>query len=169
MKRDVDAVTREIGKRLREDLRKPGDFSRVHVLPHSGQDVPDDVDARLVVLDIDHAYSKDKGNAAEAMAKEILESRGNAPRLYRNTLVFLAVDQARLQDLDEAVRRFLAWQSIVDEKEGLNLDPQQVKRRRQNILGRDGRIGHIASCRVGAADHLAPGHPAAGQRDRVRP
>jgi hypothetical protein len=47
--------------------------------------------------------------------------------LFRNTLVFLAVDQARLQDLDEAVRRYLAWESIVAETETLNLDPHQEK------------------------------------------
>lgn len=33
----------------------------------------------------------------------------------------------RLQDLDEALRRFLAWDSIVAEKEVLNLDPHQVR------------------------------------------
>jgi ribosomal protein L10 len=37
-----------------------------------------------------------------------LETRGNTPRLYRNTLVFLAADKTRLQDLDEAVRTYLA-------------------------------------------------------------
>ena len=103
----------ELDKRLRADLRKTGDFSRVHPLPQSGADVPDDLDARLVVLGIDHPYSKEPGSAAEAAAKAILESRGNTPRLYRNTLVFLAADKTRLQDLDEAVRRYLAWESIL--------------------------------------------------------
>ena len=73
-------------------------------MPQSGADVPDDLEARLVVLDTEHPYSKEAGNLAEAAAKSILESRGNAPRLYRNTLVFLAADKTRLQDLDEAVR-----------------------------------------------------------------
>jgi hypothetical protein len=41
--------------------------------------------------------------------------------------VFLAADKVRLQDLDEAVRRYLAWQSILEEKEALNLDPHQVR------------------------------------------
>jgi hypothetical protein len=74
-----------------------------------------------------HPYSKDAGNAGEAAAKAILESRGNAPRLYRNALVFLAVDKTRLQDLDEAVRRYLAWESILTEKDTLDLSPHQVK------------------------------------------
>jgi hypothetical protein len=37
------------------------------------------------------------------------------------------VDKTRLQDLDEAARHYLAWESILAEKEMLNLDPQQVK------------------------------------------
>ena len=124
LKRDPDKVTHEINERLRAELndpRKRGDFSRIHPLPQSGQDVADDLDARLVVLSVDHPYSKEAGNAAEAMAKSILESRGSSPRLYRNTLVFLAVDKTRLQDLDEAVRRFLAWDSILNEQETLDL------------------------------------------------
>ena len=32
-----------------------------------------------------------------------------------------------MQDLDEAVRRFLAWESILAEKDALNLDPLQVR------------------------------------------
>ncbi len=129
LKRDPvpDKVAQELDTRLRADLRKTGEFSRIHPVPKSGADVPDDLDARLVVLSADEAYSKESGNAAETAARAILESRGNAPRLYRNTLVFLAADKARLQDLYEALRRFLAWDSILSEKETLNLDPHQVR------------------------------------------
>ena len=140
LRRNPDAVAQELDKRLRADLRKAGDFSRVHPLPPSGQDVPDDMDARLVVLSIDHPYSKEAGNRAEAEAKAILRSRGNTPRLFQNTLVFLAVDQARLQDLDEAARRYLAWDSIVAEKETLNLDPHQVKQAETQKGSADGAV-----------------------------
>jgi hypothetical protein len=104
------------------------------------QDVPDDTDARLVVLGIDHPYSKEPGSAAERAAKAIFESRGNTPRLLRNTLVFLAVDQTRLQELDEAVRRDLAWESILSEKEALNLDPHQVKQAETQKASADGAV-----------------------------
>ena len=53
LKRDPDKVVQELDGRLRADLCKTGDFSRIHPLPHTGQDVPDDLDARLVVLGID--------------------------------------------------------------------------------------------------------------------
>jgi predicted AAA+ superfamily ATPase len=127
LERDLDKVRIEIDARVRVDLRKTGDFGRIHSLPRSGADVPDDLDARLVVLPPEHAYTRDEGNAAEVAAKAILESRGNMPRLYRNTLVFLAADKVRLQDLEDAVRKYLAWSSIVAEKEALNLTPFQVK------------------------------------------
>ena len=116
LKRDPDKVMQELDGRLRKDLERKGDFSRIHPLPQSGQDVSDDLDARLVVLGINHPYSKEPGSAAEAAAKAILESRGSSPRHYRNTLVFLAADKTRLQDLDEAARKFLAWESILTEK-----------------------------------------------------
>jgi hypothetical protein len=140
LKRDPDKVVNEIDRRLKLDLRNVGEFSRLHPMPHSGQDVSDDPDARLVVLGIDYPYSKEAGCPAETVAKSILESRGNAPRLYRNALVFLAADRTRLQDLDEAARRFLAWESILDEKETLNLDPQQVKQAENQRTAADGAV-----------------------------
>ena len=127
LKRDPDKVMQELGSRLRSNLRSTGEFHRIHALPQSGQDVPDDRDARLVVLGTDTPYSKERGNPAENAAKAILESRGSVPRIYRNTLVFLAVDKTRFQDLDEAVRRYLAWDSILGEREPLNLSPHQVR------------------------------------------
>jgi predicted AAA+ superfamily ATPase len=127
LKREPEKVVHELDRRLRADLTRKGDFNRIHALPPSGYDVPDDFDARLVVLGVDHPYTKEPGNAAETFAKEILESRGSAPRLYRNALVFLAADKTRLQDLDEATRKYLAWESILAQKLEMNLDPQQVK------------------------------------------
>ena len=138
--RNPDKVVQELDKRVRVDLRKTGDFPRVHALPQSGQDVPDDMDARLVVLGIDHPYSKEPDNAAEAAAKKIFESRGNAPRLFGNTLVFLALDKVRLQDLEEAIRRYLAWKSILEEQEALNLDPHQVKQAETQLASADGAV-----------------------------
>jgi predicted AAA+ superfamily ATPase len=140
LKRDPDKVAQELDERLRADLRKTGDFHRIHPLPRSGADVPDDLDARLVVLPAEHTYTKEAGSAAETAARAILESRGNTPRLYRNTLVFLAADKVRLQDLDEALRRFLAWKSILAEKEALNLDPHQVRQAETQKQAADGAV-----------------------------
>lgn len=126
LKGDPDAVPGEVGRWLRSDLQKNGDFSRVHPLVRTSGDVPDDKDARLVVFGIEYPHAKDTVSPALAAAQEFLQNRGTAPRIYRNTLVFLAADKTRLQDLDEAVRQYLAWSSIVDEAETLNLDAHQT-------------------------------------------
>lgn len=113
-------------------------------MPQSGQDVADDLDARLVVLGLDHTYSREPGCAAEVAAKAIMQSRGSAPRLYRNSLAFLAPDKTRLQDLDEAVRRYLAWESILSEKETLDLSPHQVKQAESQKASGERRYGPAA-------------------------
>jgi hypothetical protein len=133
-------VVKELDKRLRSDLRRMGDFSRVHPMPGSSADVPDDLDARLVVLGIQHTYSKDAANAAETAARAIFETRGNAPRIYRNSIVFLAADKTRLQDLDEAARKFLAWESILNEADKLDLTRQQVKQAEEQKTAADGAV-----------------------------
>lgn len=140
LKRDPDKVAHELEARIRTDLKRMGDFSRIHPLPRSGADVPDDFDARLVVLPPEQPYSRESGNPAELAAKAILELRGNSPRLYRNTLVFLAADKVRLQDLDDAARRYLAWQSILVEQQSLNLDPHQVRQAETQKQAADGAV-----------------------------
>lgn len=140
LKRDPDKVAQELDERLRADLRKTGDFSRIHAMPRSGADVPDDLEARLIVLPSEQTYTKEPGSAAESAARAILESRGNTPRLYRNTLVFLAADKVRLQDLDEALRKFLAWKSIMAEKKALNLDPHQEGQAETQMQAADGAV-----------------------------
>ena len=61
--REPDKIVQELRNRLGADLRQRGDFSRIHPLPQSGQDVPDDRDARLVVLGSDQPYSREADNA----------------------------------------------------------------------------------------------------------
>jgi len=140
LKRDPDKIIQELNRRLREDLKQTGDFDRIHPMPHSGQDVPDDPDTRLVVLGIDSPYSKEPSSPAELAARAILESRGNTPRLYKNSLIFLGADKTRLEDLVEAVRKYLAWESILGEVKQLNLDPQQVKQAETQKSTADGSV-----------------------------
>jgi hypothetical protein len=45
-----------------------------------------------------------------------------------------------LQDLDEAVRKFLAWESILDEKDKLDLSPHQVKQAETQKTAADGVV-----------------------------
>lgn len=117
----------EIVRRLREEARSRGDFHRVHACLGSS-DIPDEHEARLVILGPEHTHSKGQADsAARKEAQAILDNRGNSPRNYKNTLVFLAGDATRLRELQTAIRQYLAWKSIWNEKEQLNLDPFQAK------------------------------------------
>jgi predicted AAA+ superfamily ATPase len=138
LKSNPDAVAEDIKRRVNLDVRQSkGEFSRVHCFPASNADVPDDPDARLVILGVEYPYTKDADSPAVAASKAILDTRGSSPRLLKNTLAFLAADKTKLSDLDEAVRRFLAWDSIVNESQELNLDPQQQKNAKTQLGNAD--------------------------------
>lgn len=140
LKRDQDKIVAELDARLRGNLAKVGDFYRIHRLPPTSGDVPDNLEASLVVLSVDQAYSKEANNAAELAARSIFENRGNAPRLYRNSLVFLAADKSRVQDLEEAICKFLAWDSILKESEELNLTQHQITQAKTQRQAADGGV-----------------------------
>jgi predicted AAA+ superfamily ATPase len=140
LKRESDRVAEAIEARVRADLSSTGDFSRVHAVPASGADVADEAETRLVVLRPDQPHSKEGESASIASAKAILASRGNSPRIYQNALVFLAADKVRLQDLEEATRKLLAWESILDEREVLNLGPHQLKQAESQKAAAEQRV-----------------------------
>ena len=120
------------GKAPQSHLRQQGEFTRIHAMPRSGQEVPDDRDARLVVLGSDYPYSKEVGNPGQSAAKAILD-HGNAPRLCRNTLVFLAADRpaCRVSTTPPAFPRLVEFYS--NGESARNLNPQQVSRPRPNV------------------------------------
>jgi predicted AAA+ superfamily ATPase len=140
LERDPDKVAEEIRRRVQADAAKRGDFHGVHCFPREAADVPDDPSVRLAILATDAHYIKGGNSPAEAAARHLLDSRGKAPRLCRNAVVFLAPDRTRLQDLEGTMRMYLAWQSIVGEKETLNLDPFQVKQAETRLKEEDGRV-----------------------------
>jgi len=120
-------VLDEIIRRLREEARSRGDFHRVHACLRSS-DIPDEHEARLVILGPEHSHSKGQEDTqARQEAQSILDTRGNSPRDYKNTLVFLAGDATRLKELQAAIRQFMAWKSIWSEREQLNLDQFESK------------------------------------------
>ena len=86
----------------------------------------DEPRVRVVVLSPD-ATHKRAGNGSKAAkeARRFLESRGTAQRLYKNMLVFIAADEDDATAMCDTDADYLAWKSIQDEEEPLNLDAQQ--------------------------------------------
>ena len=129
---DAD-VNAEIEGRLKK-LRREAPFAGLHICPASSLDVPDEQAVRLVILRTKDTYKRtSKSPAALAAVENILNTRGNSPRVYRNMLAFVAPDQDTLLSLETEVRRYIAWQSIITDKDELNLDGNQNREAQSNL------------------------------------
>ena len=126
-------VDNEIETRLKK-LRKENPFAGVHICPASSLDVPDEQAVRLVVLRTADTYRRksEKSKALEAVS-DILSNRGPSPRIYKNMLAFVAPDYDALGSLQTEVKRFIAWKSIMSDKDDLNLDGNQIRETQQNL------------------------------------
>ena len=109
-------------------LADRGQFDAVQVAPASSAEVPDEAGGvRAIVLGVTHPHNGREGSEALVEAKDILMQRGSTPRVYRNMLVFIAVEARQLDHLKDAVRATLAWSEIVRDKERLELRPSDQR------------------------------------------
>jgi uncharacterized protein len=128
-----DVVFEEQVRRLRGVPYSKEDFARVHIAPQESGDIADEMMARLVVIDPVNTHKRRTDSPALQAAQQILASKGTGPRLYRNMLVFVAADATGAAALEESIREYLAWKSIQNEEEELNLDAQQRKQVRTSL------------------------------------
>lgn len=118
-------VWAEIVRRLQGQARTRGDFAGVHVCPETHADIPDTDEARLVILHPKVAHKRGTDSAAREFAHQATEQRGNANRTHRNMLVYLAADEARLEELDAATRDYLGWSHVLLNEADLDLTQNQ--------------------------------------------
>ena len=118
-------VWAEIVRRLQAQARTRGDFAGVHVCPESNADIPDTDEARLVILHPKVAHKRGGESEAKTFAQKATEQRGSANRTNRNMLVYLAADEARLQELDSATRDYLGWTHVLANEADLDLTQNQ--------------------------------------------
>ena len=118
-------VWAEVIRRLQGQARTRGQFAGVHVAPDTNADIPDQEEARLVILPPKVAHKRGTESPAKAFAHAATERRGTANRTHRNTLVFLAADEARLEELDAATRDYLGWSHVLDNEADLDLTANQ--------------------------------------------
>ncbi len=126
-------VEYEIETRLRT-LRKEPPFAGIHICPASSLDVTDEQAARLVILRPSDEYkAANPTNSAMTAVTDILNNRGTSPRIYRNMLAFVAPDQDLMANLKQAVRLYLAWKSIKEDSDDLNLDAAQNRETQKSL------------------------------------
>ncbi len=116
----------EIDKALTEyvnGMADRGHFDSVQVAPGDSSDIPDEAGGiRAVVLGVAHPHTGRAGSEARTEALHILMHRGNMPRVYRNTLIFIAAENRQIDSLKEAKRIHLAWTGIVRDAKSGRLD-----------------------------------------------
>lgn len=139
---DIEAL---IVERLKKIKNTADIFTGVHAAPLSPSDVADEQRTRAVVMPPDARHKRgDEASAAIREIKSIFEYKSNGtsknPRIYRNTLVFIAPDESDYDALQSAVRDYLAWKSIDEEQEFLNLDAVQRRTVKDNRERADGNI-----------------------------
>lgn len=131
----------EIQKRLERLVSRSGLFGGVHVF-REDNDVPDDSHLRIVVLAPEHAHRRrEKDSHAIKRATANLQQRGQQPRLNQNRLLFLAADAEAFPQLRLYTRTYLAWDSIVQDREQLNLDPYHQKQAEASRKQAEDRMG----------------------------
>lgn len=121
-----DAVVAEELTRIIRTETDRGIFERVHRIPADSSSVDDEPVIGLVVFGTDKAHSRKAASEAEAEARRFLDMRGASARIHKNTLVFLAPDRDRVDQLHKAVRDALAWAYVVDNVGALNLDQHNI-------------------------------------------
>lgn len=133
-------VWAEIVRRLTAQERTRGSFARLHICPEDSADIPDIDEAGLVILHPKVAHKRKTESAALAFAKAATERKGTANRTYRNMLVYLAADEDRLGELENAVRDYLGWSYVLGNEAELDLSVNQKNQADQRRLQAHGTV-----------------------------
>lgn len=118
-------VWAEMINRLQSQSSQRGQFVRVNVCPEESGDILDTDEATLVIVHPKAPHTKNKDCDALAFARKATETRGTANRTNRNMVVYLAADESRLEELDNAVRQYLGWKDVLNNAGELDLTPSQ--------------------------------------------
>lgn len=156
---NIDARIVEILRQA--ERRTASGFRSVNVCPADGSEIPDEALLTLVITPPSKPHGRDiTRSQAVAWAADCLTMRGASMRANRNMLLFVAADSTGLTDARDAVRRELAWKSINDEADALEL----TKHARDDAKTRLSTASARASRQtLGAYKHLI--YPAQDARD----
>lgn len=119
-------VDEAIAQVLRDDGRSRDRFTKVFAAPDDPTAIDETSTLSLVILG-PQLFHMGRGAgdtpATEAVADSLTRCR-NAQRKYRNTLFYVAPDEASLNTAREVMRRAMAWEQIVSDK---RLEDQMTK------------------------------------------
>ena len=95
---------------------RTGARMKMFIALKNGTDIPDTPDLKLIILP----------QRDDAFCQNVLEMRGETPRVYRNTLFFLTPPEEGAKQLQAEVKSVLAYEDIQKDR-ALNLSAAQTK------------------------------------------
>ena len=105
---------------LKKNLSRGG--LKTFVWPRAGSDIPDDAELKLIIL-----KKRD-----DLLMKDTLETKGNTPRVNRNTLFFLTPLEHEAAGFYSQLRKIIAYEAIGKDKT-LNLSAEQQREVRTEL------------------------------------
>ena len=113
------------------------------VCPENSDDVKDLDTVQLVIFSPDKALpnrSRENDEAAAA-AQDILLNRGDALRIHRNALLFLAARNDEIRSLRSSAKTYLAWHSILNgDRRVANLTGDRLNQASSSLRGADRQL-----------------------------
>ena len=117
--------------------------AEILVCPENSDDVKDLDTVQLVILPPDKALpnrSRENDEAAAA-AQDILQHRGDAPRIHRNGLLFLTARNDEIRTLRSSARTYLAWYSILNGERSIeNLTGDRLSQASSSLRSADRQL-----------------------------
>lgn len=147
---DADKVWADVVRRLSVVQGVRGQFTAVHAAPLPASEIPDNDNARLVLIHprFTHRSARDVPDTeALRFAQEALDQYRSGTRQHRNALVFLAPDRKEIDEVSEAVREYLGWKQVLTQHVQLDLTENQRTQARTRMEKADETV----SLRLGKA------------------
>ena len=114
---DPEAVEARVNAQLQRSFKPtPNAKLKTYISPKDSTDIPDTDELKLVVLS--------KRDAA--FCQNLIEYRGETPRIYRNTLFFVIPLSGEVKQLKEETKKVIAYEEIKRDS-SLNLSSSQRK------------------------------------------
>lgn len=115
-------VNTEILKRLNSQTHSS---SQLKILVNPSNDIPEQKSLTLIILGPEYAtQSHNVGKKVQNYVEQIATKKGNSPRVFRNTIFYLACSENQLGLLQSKLIEYLACERVLNEYKG-QLDADQ--------------------------------------------
>ena len=141
----ADALNdQQINTHIVHEIREAvGRRSDVVVYEHDSGAVPEDDSVRLVIFppEICLPSRSSERDDATSEALQLVKHYGDASRIRRNTLVFLTARNDEIRSLRNAVRTYLAWDTIINGENRLeNLSGDRLRQVKNSIMRAESEV-----------------------------